>query len=236
MGSENMSLMMAFTAGILSFVSPCVLPLIPSYVTYISGVSLDKLTTEDDREAKWATLIHSIAFVIGFSLIFIALGASATMLGKFMSKNQAIIRKVGGVIVIALGVHFTGIINFNFLQQYKKMDFATKPAGYAGSVLVGMVFAAGWTPCIGPILATILIYASTAETMGKGIAFLAAYSLGLGIPFILSAIAINRFFNFFNGIKKYMRTISIISGIFLIIIGVLLYTNYMTILAQYVSW
>lgn len=236
MGVENVSLMIAFTAGILSFVSPCVLPLIPSYVTYISGVSIDRLTVGDDKGARWATLFHSIAFVIGFSLIFIALGASATVLGQFMSKNQVIIRKVGGIIVIALGVHFTGLINFGFLQQYKKMEFAAKPAGYAGSVLVGMVFAAGWTPCIGPILASILLYASTAETMGKGIAFLAAYSLGLGIPFILSAIAINRFFNFFNGIKKYMRVISIFSGIFLIIIGILIYTNYMTIIAQYLSW
>lgn len=236
MGAENVSLMIAFTAGLLSFVSPCVLPLIPSYVTYISGVSLEKLTVGDDKGARWGTFFHSIAFVAGFSLIFIMLGASATMLGQFMAKNQVIMRKIGGVIVVALGVHFTGIINFGFLQQYKKMEFATKPVGYLGSILVGMVFAAGWTPCIGPILASILLYASTSETMGKGIGLLAAYSLGLGIPFILSAIAINRFFRFFNGIKKYMRGISIISGVFLIIIGILIYTNYLTIIAQYLSW
>ncbi|HLB05545.1 MAG TPA: cytochrome c biogenesis protein CcdA [Thermodesulfobacteriota bacterium] len=235
MGAENVSLMIAFTAGILSFVSPCVLPLIPSYVTYISGVSLDKLTVGDDREARWGTFFHSIAFVIGFSIIFIMLGASATMLGQFMAKNQVIMRKVGGVIVMALGVHFTGVINIGFLQGYKKMEFASKPVGYVGSILVGMVFAAGWTPCIGPILASILLYASTAETMGTGISLLAAYSLGLGIPFILSAIAINRFFGFFNGIKKHMRVISIISGIFLFIVGVLIFTNYLTIIAQMFS-
>ncbi len=228
--------MIAFTAGILSFVSPCVLPLIPSYVTYISGVSLEKLTVGDDKGARWGTFIHSLAFVAGFSLIFIMLGASATMLGQFMAKNQVIMRKIGGVIVVALGIHFTGVINFGFLQQYKKMEFAAKPVGYLGSILVGMVFAAGWTPCIGPILASILLYASTSETMGRGIGLLAAYSLGLGIPFILSAIAINRFFRFFNGIKKYMRVISIISGVFLIIIGILIYTNYLTIIAQYISW
>ncbi len=236
MGAENVSLMIAFTAGILSFVSPCVLPLIPSYVTYISGVSLEKLTVGDDKGARWGTFIHSLAFVAGFSLIFIMLGASATMLGQFMAKNQVIMRKIGGVIVVALGIHFTGVINFGFLQQYKKMEFAAKPVGYLGSILVGMVFAAGWTPCIGPILASILLYASTSETMGRGIGLLAAYSLGLGIPFILSAIAINRFFRFFNGIKKYMRVISIISGVFLIIIGILIYTNYLTIIAQYISW
>lgn len=228
--------MIAFTAGILSFVSPCVLPLIPSYVTYISGVSLEKLTVGDDKVARWGTFFHSLAFVAGFSLIFIILGASATMLGQFMAKNQVIMRKIGGVIVVALGIHFTGLINFGFLQQYKKMEFAAKPVGYLGSILVGMVFAAGWTPCIGPILASILMYASTSETMGKGIGLLAAYSLGLGIPFILSAIAINRFFGFFNGIKKYMRVISIISGAFLVIIGILIYTNYLTIIAQYLSW
>lgn len=232
MGAENVSLMIAFTAGILSFVSPCVLPLIPSYVTYISGVSLDTLSVGDNREARWGTFFHSLAFVVGFSMIFIALGASATVLGQFMANNQTIMRKVGGVIVMALGIHFTGVINFGFLQQYKKMELAAKPVGYAGSVLVGMVFAAGWTPCIGPILASILLYASTSETIGKGIGLLSAYSLGLGIPFILSAIAINRFFGFFNGIKKYMRVISIISGIFLVIIGILIYMNYMTIMAQ----
>lgn len=236
MGAENVSLLIAFTAGLLSFVSPCVLPLIPSYVTYISGVSLDKLTVGDDKGARWVSFLHSIAFVAGFSIIFIALGASASMMGQFMAKHQAVIRKVGGVIVVALGVHFTGLINFGFLQQYKKIEFATKPVGYLGSILVGMVFAAGWTPCIGPILASILLYASTAETMGKGIALLSAYSLGLGIPFILSAIAINKFFGFFQGIKKHMRAISIISGSFLIIIGILIYTNYMTIIQQYLSW
>ncbi len=235
MGTENVSLMIAFTAGILSFISPCVLPLIPSYVTYISGVSLDTLTVGDDREARWGTFFHSLAFVAGFSIIFIALGASATVLGQFMANNQVIMRKVGGVIVMALGVHFTGVINFGFLQQYKKMEFATKPVGYAGSVLVGMVFAAGWTPCIGPILATILLYASTADTMGKGISLLAVYSLGLGIPFILSAIAINRFFGFFNGIKRHMQVISVISGVFLFIVGALIFTNYLTIIAQMFS-
>lgn len=235
MGAENVSLMIAFTAGILSFISPCVLPLIPSYVTYISGVSLDNLTVGDDKGARWATFFHSLAFVAGFSIIFITLGASATMLGHFMAKNQVIMRKIGGVIVVGLGVHFTGVINFGFLQQYKKMEFSTKPVGYLGSILVGMVFAAGWTPCIGPILASILLYASTSETMGKGIGLLSAYSLGLGIPFILSAIAINRFFGFFHGIKKYMRVISIISGIFLVIIGILIFTNYLTIMAQMFS-
>jgi cytochrome c-type biogenesis protein len=236
MGAENVSLMIAFTAGILSFVSPCVLPLIPSYVTYISGVSLDTLTVGDNRKARWGTFLHSISFVIGFSIIFIALGASATALGQFMANNQVMMRKAGGIIVMVLGVHFTGLINIGFLQGYKKMELSSKPVGYAGSALVGMVFAAGWTPCIGPILASILLYASTAETMGKGIALLAAYSLGLGIPFILSAIAINRFFGFFQGIKRHMRVISVISGVFLIVIGVLIYTNYMTIMAQYLSW
>lgn len=233
---ENVSLFIAFTAGVLSFVSPCVLPLIPSYVTYISGVSLDRLSTGDDRDLRRGTLLHSISFVAGFTIIFIALGASATMLGKFMAKNQTILRKVGGVIVMGLGIHFTGLVNIGFLQRYKKMELSAKPVGYLGSVLVGMVFAAGWTPCIGPILASILLYASTAETMGKGIYLLMAYSLGLGIPFILSAIAINRFFGFFNGIKKHMKRISVISGIFLIVVGALIYTNYMTIIAQHLSW
>jgi len=198
LGEQNISLFLAFSAGILSFASPCILPLIPSYVTYITGLSLERLKTEGEK-----------------------------------ARHQTILRKAGGVIVIIFGLHFSGLINIRFLQVYKKADLKEKPMGYLGSVIIGLVFGAGWTPCIGPILASILLYASTAETMTRGITLLTAYSLGLGIPFIISAVAINSFLSFFQGIVRHMKALTVTSGILLIIIGVLIYTNSLTSISTY---
>lgn len=235
LGEQNISLLLAFSAGILSFASPCVLPLIPSYVTYITGLSLERLRSEEGKGHGLETFFHSLAFVIGFSIVFISLGASATILGQVMARHQVLLRKVGGVLVVIFGLHFTGIINIRFLQVYKKADLKEKPMGYLGSVLIGLVFGAGWTPCIGPILSSILLYASTAETMTKGIMLLTAYSLGLGIPFIISAVAINRFLSFFQGVIRHMKALTIASGILLIIIGVLIFTNSLTSITTYFS-
>jgi cytochrome c-type biogenesis protein len=223
---QDVSTLIAFMAGLLSFVSPCVLPLVPSYITYITGVSFKDLTDEKAKsKVRWATTLHSILFIAGFSTVFILMGASASYLGQVLVEYQSWIMKVGGVLIIVLGIHFTGIINIPFLQMEKRFELRKKPLGYLGSFLVGIVFAAGWTPCIGPILSTILIYASTSKNYMTGVYLLTVYSLGLGIPFFLSSLAFNAFLSAFDKIKRYMRWVTLISGIFLIIIGILFLTD-----------
>ncbi len=223
---QEVSIFIAFTAGVLSFVSPCVLPLVPSYITYVTGVSFKELTEAKDRgKIRWATTFHSLFFIIGFSTVFILMGASASYLGQILVEHQDIIMKVGGVLIIILGIQFTGLIRIPFLQMEKRIELRKKPFGYAGSFLVGVVFAAGWTPCIGPILSSILIYASTAQNLTTGILLLAVYSTGLGIPFFLSALAFNSFLSAFDRIKRWMRWITFVSGIFLIVIGILFLTD-----------
>ncbi|MBM4341183.1 MAG: cytochrome c biogenesis protein CcdA [Deltaproteobacteria bacterium] len=223
---QDVSTLIAFTAGLLSFVSPCVLPLVPSYITYITGVSFQDLTDEKAKsKIRWATILHSILFITGFSTVFILMGASASYLGQVLIEYQTWIMKIGGVLIIILGIQFTGIINIPFLQMERRFEMRKKPLGYLGSFLVGLVFAAGWTPCIGPILSTILIYASTAKNFTTGILLLGVYSLGLGIPFFLSSLAFNSFLSAFDKIKRYMRWVTLISGIFLIAIGILILTD-----------
>jgi len=223
---QQISGVIAFSAGLLSFVSPCVLPLVPSYITYITGVSFKKLTDAESRsKLRWVTIFHSLCFIMGFSLIFILMGASASYLGQLLAQYQDWIMKGGGVLIILLGIHFTGIINIPFLQMEKRFEMRKKPLGYAGSFLVGVAFAAGWTPCIGPILSTILIYASTSQRLTTGILLLTYYSVGLGIPFFLSSLAFNSFLSAFDRIKRYMRVITVVSGLFLIGIGILFLTD-----------
>jgi cytochrome c-type biogenesis protein len=223
---QEISGMIAFSAGLLSFVSPCVLPLVPSYITYITGVSFKELTDAEARaKLRWATISHSFCFIVGFSLVFVLMGASATYLGQLLVQHQYWIMKAGGVLIILLGIHFTGVINIPFLHMEKRLEMRKKPLGYAGSFLVGVVFAAGWTPCIGPILSTILIYASTSKSVMTGILLLTYYSVGLGIPFFLSSLAFNSFLSAFDRIKRYMNVIQIVSGLFLIGIGILFLTD-----------
>ncbi len=233
--TSQVSLLIAFMAGVFSFISPCVLPLIPSYLTYITGISFDELVDNRSQSVRRRTLFHSLFFILGFTLVFVALGASATYVGAFFQENQVLIRRIGGVIVILLGIHITGVIKLNLLEREKRFEFTDKPIGYLGSVLVGIAFAAGWTPCIGPILASILLYASTSENVGSGIILLIAYSMGLGVPFLISALAFNSFLTYFSKFNRYLRIVSIISGIFLIVIGFLLVFDYLSILSQYLN-
>jgi cytochrome c-type biogenesis protein len=223
---QEVSTLIAFSAGVLSFISPCVLPLVPSYITYITGVSFKELTdVKAKAKLRWATVFHSLLFIMGFSTIFILMGASASYLGQLLAQYQNWIMRGGGVLIIFLGIHFTGIINLSFLQMEKRFELRKKPLGYVGSFLVGIVFAAGWTPCIGPILSAILIYASTSQSFSTGVLLLTIYSMGLGIPFFLSSLAFNSFLSAFDRIKRYMRMVTIVSGIFLIIIGILFLTD-----------
>jgi cytochrome c-type biogenesis protein len=234
--AQDVSVLIAFSAGLLSFASPCVLPLVPSYITYITGVSFKDLSEGGSKgKMRWLTISHSLLFIMGFSLIFVLMGASATYLGQVLIQYQSWIMKVGGVLIIILGIHFTGWITIPFLQMERRFELKQKPLGYLGSFLVGVVFAAGWTPCVGPILSTILLYASTAKSFTTGIVLLAAYSMGLGLPFFVASLAFNTFLSAFDKIKRYMRVIMFVSGVFLIVIGILLLTDLFTTLNNYLN-
>jgi cytochrome c-type biogenesis protein len=238
MESVHISFAGAFIAGLLSFLSPCVLPLIPSYVTYITGLSFADLKAEHpSHTVRQKTTIHSLLFIAGFTVVFVLLGASATYVGNFLQEHMNTLRKTGGVLIVLFGVHVSGIVNINALLGEKRLTIHRKPAGYLGSFLVGVAFAAGWTPCIGPILASILIIAATEEKVYHGMALLLVYSLGLGTPFFLSSLALNRFLSLFNRYKKHIRVMEIVTGMFLIVIGVMIFTNYLSAFSRYfMSW
>lgn len=209
-----------------SFFSPCVLPLIPSYISYITGITFGELTQQAlPKRVKFLTIAHSLLFIAGFTAIFVLFGASFTALGKFLSQHKNAAEKIGGIIVVLFGLHIAGVINLGFLQKEKKFEIKSKPLGFLGSFLVGATFSLGWTPCVGPILSSILILSSTVENVGKGIALLLSYSLGLGVPFLLSGLLINNFVTYFQRIKKHIRLISILSGLFLVLIGVMILTD-----------
>jgi cytochrome c-type biogenesis protein len=236
MGTGNITFVGAFIAGVLSFLSPCVLPLIPSYITYITGLSFSDLQAEHPtHKVRQQTVIHSLIFIAGFTTVFVLLGASATYVGNYLQSHMGLLRKVGGALIVVFGIHVTGIFDIGILLGEKRLTIHRKPAGYLGSFIVGVAFAAGWTPCIGPILASILMVAATEETVYHGIALLLIYSLGLGLPFFLASLAMHQFLVAFNRFKKYIRIFEIVTGVFLIIVGVLLFTNYLTIIARYVN-
>lgn len=224
-------LLYSLAMGLISFVSPCILPLIPSYVSYITGISYDELVSRESRRKNMSiTLFHSLVFVLGFSIIFVLLGATASLAGSILTRHLDIIRIVGGVLIIIMGVFVMDVVHIPFLQQEAKLRLKTRPAGYIGTLVVGMIFGAGWTPCTGPFLGSVLALAMTGETLGSGMALLTLYSLGLGIPFILSAIAISAFLSSFNKLKKHFKAIKMTSGAILVIMGVLLLMDKMTIL------
>ena len=219
--AHSISILVAFSAGLLSFVSPCILPLIPSYLTYMTGGSFSDLTAGDSMvKVRWNTFRHSLSFAIGFTVVFTLMGASATSIGGLLLKHQYLILKIGGIIIILLGIHFLGIFKFNFLEKNKQFQLKRQRIGLFGSFLTGVTFAAGWTPCIGPILATILLCASSTGSVYKGIMLLAFYSLGLALPFFFAGLAINTFLGASGWIKRHLRVINIISGSFLIIVGI----------------
>ena len=235
--TQDVSIPIAFLFGLLSFVSPCVLPLVPSYISFLTGISFEELTdNEGDSKIRKVILINSLMFILGFSAVFVSLGASATFAGEILRTYQDVIRKVGGIVIVLLGVHILGIINFSILQRDKRLHFfRKKPAGILGSFLIGIGFAAGWTPCIGPQLATILMMAASSDTVRQGIVLLIVYSLGLAIPFFLTSLGITTFLKHFNRLKKHMRVISIVTGSLLVITGVLIYFNSFAMLTGYID-
>ncbi len=224
--NTDVSYPLAFLAGLLSFLSPCVLPLLPSYVSFITGMSFEDLTGEVNRaRVRYLTITNSIIFILGFSSIFILLGASSSYVGSLLMQYQEWIRIIGGILIIIFGLFVAGILKMDFLMRERKIHLSGRPAGYIGTFVIGMTFAAGWTPCIGPILGTILLYASTKGSAAYGLKLLTVYSLGLGIPFFLSALAFNSFLSYSRKLQRYMRVIMLISGLLLIIFGIMLLTN-----------
>ncbi len=223
---KDISIPMAFLAGILSFLSPCVLPLLPSYVSFITGISFEQLTSEKDRKrVRFLTITNSFAFVAGFSAVFISLGASSSFFGQILYKYREWIRIGGGILVIIFGLFISGIIKLDLFLKEKRLHLHGKPAGYLGSFLVGMTFAAAWSPCIGPILGTILLYAASEGSTTYGLKLLSVYSLGLALPFFLSSLALNTFLSYSKVLYRFMKVIMLLSGLLLIIFGIMLLSN-----------
>jgi cytochrome c-type biogenesis protein len=235
MESSNITIIGAFIAGLLSFLSPCVFPLIPSYITYITGLSFADLQAEHStHKVRRQIIIHSLLFIAGFTCVFVLLGASATFIGGFLRQHMKFLSRIGGVLIILFGVHMTGLVPIRFLLGEKQVSIHSKPAGYMGSFMVGVAFSAGWTPCIGPILASILAVAAIEETVYHGIMLLLAYSMGFAIPFFLAALAMHQFLVVFNRFKKFIRLFEIFTGVFLIFVGIMVYGNYLSLLSRYI--
>ncbi len=228
--TDSVGILVALMAGILSFLSPCVLPLVPSYLSFVTGMSLEDLQDGVDRKA---TFIHSLLFVAGFSIIFITLGASASFLGVFLRVYEVWIARIGGVLIIILGLHLTGIFRITPLMRERRVHVNDKPVGYIGTLGVGAAFGAGWTPCIGPVLGAILTLAGTQDTVWLGVLLLSVYSLGLAIPFLISALALDLFLGAFSKFRRLLPIVEKASGVMLIILGLLLATGSFTILSTY---
>ncbi|MFQ5791920.1 MAG: cytochrome c biogenesis CcdA family protein [Acidobacteriota bacterium] len=239
---ENVTLVTAFIAGIISFISPCVLPVVPGYISFVSGVSLQELrgnaevSEERRRRLLRQVAANSLLFVLGFSLVFVAMGASATYIGRWFAENRTILSRVAGVVIIIFGLHTMGLTPIKWLNYEKRFQTNSKPLGLTGSFLIGLAFAFGWSPCIGPILAGVLALAATQETVSQGVALLGVYSLGLGIPFLGTGLAINRFLSLFTRVKKHMRAVEMVAGVLLIVVGVLVATDKLQILSQYLTF
>ena len=236
MPGAELNVLVAVAAGLLSFLSPCVLPLLPSYLSFIAGISFEELQgTVANPRTRRALFVNSVLFVGGFSLVFSALGAGATLAGQVLFQYQVLIRRVGGALVVLMGLYVAGWLRIPFLMREWRAELTNRPAGYLGAVLTGITFAAGWTPCIGPILAGILAVAGAQETVAEGVKLLAVYSLGLGVPFLLTALAVDSFFSAFARIRRYYKWVEIASGVLLVAIGVLIFTNRFTIIAQWLT-
>jgi len=232
--TSSVSLFAAFAAGLLSFVSPCVLPIVPGYLSFISGVNVSRFKEGGaSGDLVRRVVLASLAFVLGFSTVFVALGAAATLVGALLQEYKRTLGMVGGVIIVVLGLHTMGVFKIQWLLGEKRASVESRPLGLLGAYVVGLAFAFGWTPCIGPILGAILLYASQQETVGQGIVLLSAYSAGLGIPFLLAALAVNWFFKASAGLRRSMRAVEIVSGALLVGVGLLLVTDRLTLIAQW---
>ncbi|MBI4387280.1 MAG: cytochrome c biogenesis protein CcdA [Elusimicrobia bacterium] len=230
-------LIVAFVAGLLSFVSPCVLPLVPVYLAYLAGTTYNEMLAGGNR---WRIRVHALAFVVGFSLVFIGFGASATFLGHFLFRYRLWVERAGGMILIVFGLWMIGALKIGFLHRDIRIHISQKPAGFVGSVLVGAAFGAGWTPCVGPVLASILLLASGSETLFQGVLLLAAYSLGLAVPLLLCSLALERGLRWIKKVTPFLPVLEKGMGICLIVLGLALTTGWFsrvwTFAAGYFNW
>lgn len=230
MFTQTVSISAAFLAGLLSFLSPCVLPLIPAYFTFITGFSLDELTRGDNAEIRKKVILSTLSFVCGFSVLFILLGASASFIGGLVARHKHVIEIVGGLIIIFFGLHLIGWLRIGRLNVEKRFHVREKPMHLLSTFIIGMAFGAGWSPCIGPMLGSILIVASSEETIWQGIGLLAVYAAGLAIPFILISIFINFLLTFIKRATRFLQYVNSVAGCLLILVGIFLLTRNLAIL------
>lgn len=219
MGAESVSLPLAFGAGFISFFSPCILPMIPVYIMYITGINVED---ELDKKKLFA-LSRTLGFVLGFTIVFMIMGTSASFIGKLFVKHKILFTKISGLLIFLFGLKMTGLINFNLLNREKKVKSPKEITSWISSVLLGMAFAAGWTPCFGPVLASILLYAGGTSTVGTGVYLLLVYSIGMAVPFILTALFINQFSAFMKKTERIMKYVPVISGVIMIMFGILVF-------------
>ncbi len=233
MDGGQVSLALAFAAGLASFLSPCVLPVVPGYVTFVTGLTLDDFHAGDRASVRRQAALNSAFFILGFSLLFIALGATATALGAAVRRALPLLQQLGGAVIVLFGLYMLGLLRLPLLLQERRVQLARKPAGLLGSAVAGVAFGAGWTPCIGPVLATILLYAGVSATVLKGAALLAAYALGLGVPFFVAAVAFNWFLGSTRFLRRWLLPIERVSGAVMVVVGVLLFTGHFSSMARF---
>jgi cytochrome c-type biogenesis protein len=226
----------AFVAGLASFLSPCVLPLVPGYISLISGASVDELRTEQSASRARAVMVNSIMFILGFTVVFVILGAAATSIGRLLREYKGLMGQIAGAIIIIFGLHLTGILKISALYADKRMHSVGTGKSPWGSFLVGFAFAFGWTPCIGPILAAILTIAASQRSVSKGILLLTIYSLGLAVPFLLTSLGIDRFLAFYGRFRRHLHAVEVASGVLLIVIGALFVTRHFSVLSGYLGF
>ena len=227
---ESFGVVVAFTAGLFSFLSPCVLPLFPSYLSFITGMSVDRLAGEVTAAARARVMLHSLAFIVGFTAVFVSLGASFSAAGQFLLDYRDWIRIAGGSLIVIFGLYIAGILRLGALGRTHQFQIRSKPAGLLGSFAVGLTFAIGWTPCVGPILGSILTLASNEKTVSEGVGLLLAYSAGLGVPFLLFSLGLGAFLKFFKRYRPLLPVVERVAGVLLIAVGVLVASNYYIVL------
>ena len=228
-----LTLALAVGAGLLSFVSPCVLPLLPAYLGYMTGLSADELTARQDTATRAHVVGRSLAFVVGLSAVFTLLGASASLVGQALLQHQTGLLRVAGVLVVLFGLHTLGLVRIPLLYRQSRASFAEGKRGYVGALLLGAAFAAGWTPCIGPFLAGLLALASQEQTVGQGMLLLFGYGLGLGIPFVLAGLALGTALRLLRGLRTQMRTLEMASGLLLVGMGLLIFSDRLSLISAW---
>lgn len=235
MNDVSVGIGVAFIAGLVSFVSPCVLPIVPSYVTFITGMTLDELSLRGTASARAKAALHALLFVLGFTLVFVTLGATATAFGTALQRSLPLLQQIGGILITVFGLSLVGLVRLPLLMRDHRVHLASKPAGLVGSVLVGVAFGAGWTPCVGPVLASILLYAGSTATMIRGMTLLGAYALGLGLPFFVAAVGFNWYIAGARRLTRWLRPVEIVAGALLVAVGVLLFTGRFTALSAFLA-